>query len=277
MANEDLVSYTTVSITAAKLEMAQKLPVTFNPDMLTTLNAKYNVLPTVSPTVIPKIRYFGIGTMGKYNADDMNGSSAYKPKMAEMDLYNPIPFRVVPVDEDLSAQERVKYRMRTRKTIKGSEYFCYWLKLIEFPTGIELVRINPKTHEEEPYELDPTNLNPTPSKPSASGTTEGTVQEIKAQVKGLVTITGAEVVEAVKVFYGDLRYAVVSELALYSGEDKDVTGTTEAGTSFAYVESIYTQLQVKQTNLGIPMTNTESVDRRNVIFSSGSTMAKIMN
>ncbi len=274
----NITSHATRSLMSGKLSLAQMLPVDFVEDMNTTLNYKYNVSPTLKPENPTKVRYFGIGIGGRYIADDAALTAAFKSKLVDMDLYRPIPFRLVPIDEDISAAERANYRMRVRTTIRDAEYYAYYLKLIDFTNEISLTRVNPATFEEEPYEIDPSNLNPVGVRPSTSGTTSATLQEIKAVVRAKVQITGAEVVEAINVLYnGDLRYAVVSELGLYSGEDQLVSGSTAIGSTISYLESVYTQLVIKNTWNGSDMSLSESRESRDIVFTSGTPMVILQN
>jgi hypothetical protein len=274
----NITSHATRSLMSGKLSLAQMLPIDFVEDMNTTLNYKYNVVPTLKPQNPPKVRYFGIGIGGRYIADDAALTAAFKSKITDMDLYRPIPFRLVPIDEDLSAAERANYRMRVRMTIRDTEYYAYYLKLIEFTNTISLVRVNPATFEEEPYEIDPSNLTPIGVRPSTSGTTSATLQEIKAVVRAKVQFTGAEVTEAINVLYnGDLRYAVVSELGLYSGEDQLISGSTAVGSTISYLESIYTQLVIKNTWNGSDMSLSGSRESRDIVFTSGTPMVILQN
>lgn len=264
-------SYATKVLLPGKLELCQMLPVTFEPDMNTTLNYKYGVFPGVKPVEPTKIRYFGYGIRGRYIVNDDALTAAYKPLADEMNLYQQIPFRLVPADEDISAAEKTKYRMRVKTTIGGVSYIAYYLKMIDIEDKVRYTRIDPKTNEEIPYELDPSKLNPIPVKLNDSGTTDATIQEIKASVKGKVTITGKEVVEAINVlFKGDLRYAVVSEFGFYTGEEKLVDDVTSTGVNFSYTESIYTQLAIKSTFNGIDLSQIGSSQDVNILFTSGS-------
>ena len=177
MENINTVAYATKSLMSGKLTLSQLLPIEFVPDMNTTLNYKYNVYPTLQPSGPPKVRYFGIGIGGRYIVDDNALTAAFKPDQPEMDLYRPIPFRLVPVDEDITAAERNSYRMRLRMTVRDTEYYAYYLKLVEFEEGVQFTRVNPATFEEEPYEINTTYLNPIGVRPSTSGVTAATLPE----------------------------------------------------------------------------------------------------
>lgn len=252
-----------------------RTPLTFVPNMQTTLNTKYGFNQAVQPTSVPKILYFGIGIGGKYNVTDTNLSAAYKPSMAEMDLYSQLPFRCLPEDEDdnLSASERAKYRLRIPRVINGVKYYLYYLKMLEYTDNVYLRYIDPSTGQELAYELDTSNLNPVGKIPSTSGLVDTTITDITVYCVANAVITGSEVVEAVNVLYGgDLRYAVISELGVYSGQEQTVTTVNSQSVSFSYTDAIYVQLATKNTWNGFDMHDTAVTDTRKVIISEGSVM-----
>ena len=240
----------------------------------TTLNHKYSIYPTQQPTSVPKILYFGLGLNGFYNVDDGNMSAPYRPTADELDLYEPIPMRCVPVDEDLSPDARANYRMRRRETINGQDYYCYYLKKLTLnDTTVRLVRTNPITKEEEPYELSEGMLTPVPSIPSVSGEVSGTMNEVNATLSLGLSWLGSEVLEAINIKYnGDMRRAKISEIGIYSGEDATVTGFDASGASFSYVESIYTQLAYKICNIGSVITSPSYDGSRSLILNNSSNL-----
>ena len=223
----------------------------------TTLNHKYGIYPSEAPVSVPKLMYFGLGINGFYNVDDGNLSAPYRALADELDLYQPIPLRCVPVDEDLSSAERASYRIRVREKINGEDYFCYYLKkLILSDTTVQLTRTNPVSKEEEPFELTAEKLNPIPKIPSTSGEVEGTISEVNASLGLQLNWIGKEVLEAINVkFNGDLRRAKISEIGIYSGEDRIVTGSNANYEDISYTEAIYTQLAYKICNVGSVITS----------------------
>lgn len=219
----------------------------------TTLNTKYNKYNAITDiTDAPGLVYFGIGINGYYNTGDKIQGTPYQPRSNEMDLYHPIPFRCVPIEEDLSVTERQQYRMRVQQTFHGNQYWCYYLKkLTNLDNGVNLVRIDPATGLEQPYELNAANLYPKPVVTDTSGVNSGAITEIVATKRIQAKLRGTEVLEAINViFEGDLTYAQISEWGLYSGEDRVVEGYDASGVSFNYTEAIYTQMAYKLCNIG---------------------------
>lgn len=236
-----------------------------------TLNHKYNKYNAITDILdAPGIAYFGIGINGFYNTGDRIQGTPYQPKSNEMDLYQPIPFRCVPIEEDLSTAERLNYRMRVQQTFGGQSYWCYYLKALnQIDNSVSIVRIDPTTGMEQPYEINPANLTPKPSETNVSGVTSGAITEVMVTKRVRAALSGAEVYEAINVIYeGDLTMALVSEWGLYTGVDRTVDGYDAAGVSFRYTEAIYTQLAYKLCNIG-SVVNAASWDG-NRIFTFGN-------
>lgn len=218
-----------------------------------TINTKYNKYNSITDIVdAPGIAYFGIGIKGFYNTGDSIQGNPYQPKADEFDLNEPIPFRCVPIDSDLSTAERSLYRMRVQQSFHGKQYWCYYLKRLEFiDNSAKIVRIDPITGKEIPYEISSGNLNPKPIIPDVSGTMDGTITEIMVTKRVKAALSGNEVYEAINVIKeGDLTWAKISEWGLYTGVDRIVEGFDAGNVSFQYTESIYTQLGYKLCNTG---------------------------
>lgn len=269
-------SFDVTTLLGSDIGLSGLLPVEFKKRKEFTLNTHLNIFPAEPFDVRPKLRYFGVGIQGCYNADDGILSSAFNPQRTDMNLYTLIPIRCRPVDEDLSDAERKLYRLRKRQTIKGQEYFLYYLKLIEYNGGIKYKRINPIDGSEEPYELDPSYLSPTPVKPAADKTIISSQAKIVAYCEARVYVEAADVLEWIRVqFDGDTRYAKISEIGFFTGIDKELTGKTGQNVSFNYTEGIYTMLYNHCTWTGTPLTREGmSIDSIYEITSQGGITEK---
>ena len=244
--------------------------------MNTTLNYKYNMQPAELPAEPPKIAYFGIGTRGFKNLDDGNLAAPFIPSASNLDLYEPLPFRVVPIDSDLTPADRAKYRMRILKTIGGESYWCYYLKkLAIIDNRVKIIQTNVTTGEEEELEvLDSNFLTPTPGDTSAEGTSVATTK-VSVALTANLQITGEEVLEAVNVIYnGNMLRAVVSEIGIYTGRDQTVAASDGIGGTFNTTEAIYTQLGYHYTSLGTPFGNPSRVE--NVLMRINSASAFLL-
>jgi hypothetical protein len=247
-------------------------PIALSQRVDTTINSKYNLFPELTPQNKPQIKYFGIGINGCRNVDDGNLQTPYVPTMKNMDLYTPIPFRCVPEDEDLTAAERSNYRMRVLKTIEGTNYWCYYLKNIEFlDTAVQITRTDAETNSEVIYELDPANLYPIPQTPTDTGTSVTNGDEINVLLSGQLTITGQEIIESVGIMYNDLRRASVSEIGIYTGEDMIVSADNGLGETIQYTEAIYTQLGIHCCFNSTNMSNPNARIEKEIRIGKGNT------
>lgn len=265
-------SYTVTTLLGSQNGLSAILPVTYELRRDCTLNHLLNIFPNEEVTSIPKLRYFGIGIQGCYNANDDMLVSAYNPDKVNMNLYRPIPFRCRPVDDDLTDTERKNYRLRQRKVLSdGNEYFLYYLKLLEISDSVKFKRVF-SDGREEPYELNPENLNPIPQKPSSGTTITSVSSTIVSYCEVTLEIDASEVLEYIRVaFNGDTRYARISELGFFTGVEKNVSGTTGQNVPITYDESIYTMLYNHHTWTGTPLVQDgSSIRSKFMICSDGS-------
>lgn len=244
----------TKTIAGIAAELTASSGITPSYDTSITLNAKYGIAASQVPAAAnrPVLRYFGIGIKGSYNSDGGNLTSAYTPDNTNLDLYQAIPFRVVPLANDLSAAERALYRLRVPKRINNIDYVLYYLKVMTLiDDKIQITQTDPVTLEETTYTLDPTNLNPTPTIPTSDGVVGTNTTEINVTSNFQVAINATEILEAINILFdGDLRYAKLTEFGLYYGSDVTVSATNAAGSAFTYTESIMTQLAFHRCYIG---------------------------
>ncbi len=241
----------TKTLIAALTEMQAIAKVTPRFFTNSTLNYKYGVNPDTLPVEAPKIAYFGMGIRGMKNLDD-NLSAPYVPLSSNMDLFEPIPFRVVPADADLDPIERSNYRIRVLRQIEGQDYFCYYLKkLVILDNAVKILDTEIATgNEVEIDEFDPNNLTPTPFHTTAEGNITAE-HELSVALDTELHLTGEEVVESINILYaGNLLKARISELAIYSGEDADVAGPDGVGGTLTYTEAMYAQMLYHYTSIG---------------------------
>lgn len=240
--------------------------------MNTTLNYKYNNQQDIVPDKTPKLGYFGIGIKGFKNLNDQNLAAPFIPSAANLDLFQPIPFRVVLVTNDLTQTERNNYRMRIQKNVNGTAYWCYYLKKLTInDVRIKILSTDITTGEEtEVDSLDPNNLNPIPVDTTAEGNT-AVKNKISVSLTASLQITGAEVLEAIDVLFGgDLLKSVVSEIGIYTGTDQSVSASDGQGGNFNMTESIYTQLAYHYTSLGTTFSSPSRIENVTMRISSAS-------
>lgn len=258
-------------------QLSAQMNATIVPRLETTINTKRNVRPSDTPTGHPTLKYFGIGIRGFYNVDDGILSQPYIPSEEDMDLYEPVPFRIVPVEDELEVlnpeDPAFPYRMRTIETINSVQYVAYWLKLIEFPDdNIDITRVDLSTSEETVYTFDPSNLNPTPVQTNGVDTVDDVNSKIIISTDGRAIITGAELAEYIDIMKaGDYRYAKISEWGFYTGEERTVSAVDGNAVNFDYKESIYTQLATKRCGTGTDLSDPSTVVTEKIVYENGST------
>ena len=255
---ESIVSdrFVTTTLVGSKLMIQKMLTNDYDDMSQYTLNSHFNIQPNAPFPTNPQIKYFGVGTKGCYNADDGILSSAYNPERTNLNLYNLIPIRCRPIDDDISDSERSKYRLRTRATINGNEYWLYYLKMLTLEsTNVTFKRYTLSGKQEE-YELSRDNLNPKPTKPSVSTSINNNEAQVAACINASVIVEASEILEYIRVAHnGDTRYAKISELGLFAGEDIKVSGTTSQGATITYDEATGVLLFNHSTWLGTTLSH----------------------
>ena len=240
--------------------------------MNTTLNYKYNNFATALAEQPPRLAYFGMGIRGFKNLNDENLAAPFIPSSKNLDLFSPLPFRVVPVTDDLSPAERSNYRMRVMQTINGEQYWCYYLKKLTFiDNRVKIINTNLTTGIETSLsELDTSDLTPTPMNTSVEGVTE-TNNKISVALTAAMQITGEEVIEAINVIYGgNLLRANISEIGIYCGNDQDVLMSDGVGGNFTGTEAIFASLCYHYTSLGVSFTSPSRIEDIAIRINSAS-------
>lgn len=277
MSGTDFYNYTPIgraikTVLGATNDLELELGLTPLYDTNSTLNKKYNIAATNVPTAHPRLLYFGIGIGGTHNVSGTNLSEPVEVSAVNMDLYVPLPFQVVPLSADLSPTERANYRMRVPMMIGGVAYVAYYLKLLSLASSYASYTLrNPTTGVETAYALNYANLSPTPPSTPVNGVIPSGSQEVNISSAATLAVSGAEVTQAVAALYsGDLRYAKISEIGIYSGTDATISATNSAGTAFTYTESIMTQLAIHQTLNGVDMSSPIAAFNQQFVFCNGS-------
>jgi hypothetical protein len=240
-------------------------------DLNSTLNKKYSVA-VQAPSTHPQVKYFGIGIGGVQNVSGTNLSQPQEVSELNMDLYTPLPFRVVPAAQDLDPTTRALYRMRVPKVISGANYICYYLKVLNLAApSASYTQRDPTTGVETPYTLDYSNLSPTPPPTPVNGQVSSSSMEINVSAASTLPLSGTEVIEAVSALYGgDLRYAKISEIGIYTGTDASVAATDSNGQAFNYTEALMAQLHIQSTLNGVDMSSPTASFGQQFVFAGGS-------
>lgn len=229
---------------------AMNRPFTILPN--STLNQKFNIYPNEVPNIneYPVIGYIGIGNKG---ASYELGTDGYIlttpiPHLARhASLYNFIPFLVRPINDDISATERARYRMRVIMTIGGEQYIAYYLRaltLTDISPSVELRNVNDGIITTSAFNASLSDLSPVHVDVSNTDINDANGDYLVSTAKVLFTLNQQdinEILNACNLIHGDPRYAVINELAVCSGVDKVLQGSI-GGTTVNYTETIATQI-----------------------------------
>lgn len=214
-------------------------PMLFPPN--STLNQALNVLPSVfpTPTEKPVLKYFAISNKGLYAtspAPGINTTGEIPNAYTDTGMFNYVPFVLRETAEDLPAIERAKYRIRRLEDHGGVMYAAYYLKVIDTSTTEPSLNIRTLTGGSvEPIAYNPTlaDLLPTPKTPTAlveaANVTSGQYAGNTAVLDLTLTESDVtEIINACTIIYGSPSAAVIAKIGLYSGYDRQITGSEDA-------------------------------------------------
>lgn len=241
--------------TAAGAELQTNLllkkPHTLRPN--STLNEKFNSNAGLSlnSNEVPSLYCFGVGNGGHKMTIGVNNISKNEPVQhlpRHAALYNHIPLVLRPINSDLTATERLNYRMRVMETYDGVPYVAYYLKVMDLSqtqTQLQLRTVVNDVTQSTPFEYSLSDLNPTPPAISPNLNAIYTTGDyLAASAIAPILLTNLDVAEflnAVTIIYGDDSYGIVSEICLVSGIDRTVSGNFN-GSNASYTDIIGAQI-----------------------------------
>lgn len=249
------------------LQVANQLGVPHRILERSTLNEKLKMQAGVKPPAgnNPKMQYFAIGYGGHLGYMGKNNtylSTAIDHQPDHAALYKQMPFILREPANDLSQDQRLKYRLRTIwvDETDGKKYIAYWLKVISMSNVViqskKSVR-DPVTNQLVPEDWTPDSsaLNPQPPSLDTNNldqvVTSATFYSANAELDlSLTALDCAELLNVARIMMKDEAYALVSEYALISGVDQVVTGDNATGGSMQYTEILAAQVNNFLTNRG---------------------------
>lgn len=230
--------------------MMLRRPFTILPN--STLNQKFNLHRDEVPAIneYPVLGYIAIGNKGVSYETTSDGYviTTPKPRLPRFaSLYNFIPFVLRDINDDISATERMKYRMRVPVALDGKTYVAYYLRKLTvedvIPT-VELRNVDGETITTTAFEPSFSDLAPVAPELSNTDLNNPNGDYLVSTAKVRFEMNQAEVnsvIEACSIMFGDPRYAVINEVALCTGIDKVLQGTF-GGTSSNYTDVIAAQV-----------------------------------
>lgn len=237
---------------SAHLQTCKLLDKPFTVVPNSTLNQKFNLFASQVPASneYPKLGYIGIGNKGttyELVAGNFLLTTSIPHLSRHAANYNFIPFVVRPVANDISAEERLKYRLRVPTTIGGQQYIVYYLRTLNLsnviPT-IELRNVNDGVITNTPFIPDLSDLSPVHPVLSNPNLNNPNGDYLVSTAKITFVLNQADItniMEACEILYGDPRYAVINEICLVTGVDKIQSGVF-GGTTSNYTDVISAQV-----------------------------------
>lgn len=220
----------------------------------TTLNEKFNVLPKDYPGIgtYPVLSYMALGRgalRGEVSADGQDFYPRILQHTAEdCGMFNYMPFVLRLPENDLPAERRARYAMRTLKNYNGVDYWAYWLRRVDFSQADTNIVIKHKDADGnivvQTWEPDESNLNPTPIELSSAGANliaghsmvSSTIVTLPLDEFDINEITNAS-----KIITGKAGRAVASEVAICTGTAKQIQVQGQGGT-FPFLEAQAVQI-----------------------------------
>ncbi|QCW23287.1 hypothetical protein HWC35_gp047 [Vibrio phage USC-1] len=195
--------------------------------------------------------YFGVGIKGYQVVGNhpitqvpVNYTNQHQP--FDQNLFYSIPLCARPLDDDLTEQEREKYRIRTIKILDGVPTALYWLMktgMSEFNPKTKRAYRKPDTGNEVPedYVYRPESLNPEPITLSSNGTVPLSNTYLTSSGLMDLSLNGTALEElrnVCRLMFGDPSLAAVSEYQIVWGIESTTEGQGPGGTTFRHKELI---------------------------------------
>jgi hypothetical protein len=226
-------------------------PYTWLPN--STLNERLTIQAKVYPAsdVYPRLKYVCIGNGGHTMSVGADGVAAPDPTQhigTNSGLFKPLPFVLREVTNDLTDAERVNYALRREETWNGRRYYAYYAKRIDTSNVVpklEYIQVRDGVTTTEDFVPDSSDLNPVPQDLSPDGVNTTNGDYIATSAKLPLDFDANDMTELRNVgmvIYGEEKRAIISEIALCTGVDKQVSVTTGGNATVMFNEAIGVQI-----------------------------------
>jgi hypothetical protein len=240
------------TVYGAELQTTQLLNLPLILKQYSTLNEKFSIHNDVAiaDTDQPSVKYVTIGNGGHrmvMGASNISRPEPVQHTARDAALYNHLPFVLRLPNDDLTALERTKYRLRRLETHDGTVYVAYYLKVLDLSATVpqlELRTVADGVTTSTDFSPTIADLNPTPPALNPGGVLITTGDYIAATAKVPFILSTSDIDELLNVcniIYSDDNYAMISEIGLCSGVDRAVVGDFN-GVSTGYTDAIGVQI-----------------------------------
>lgn len=200
----------------------------------TTLNEALAINETLHQdlTTLPNLGYLAIGRGAhRHHIEDQSGLDvidAIPHETTDTGLFMQLPFVMRQLNNDLSPEDRRDYALRRKETHNGEDYWCYYLKRIKFDkVAPEIFHDNTQdgVTTSRPFAYTSNDLNPVPPELPPEGVVVTSADVIRISSKFQLHFDErdtSELYNVMRIKYNS-KSAVISELAICSGTDKEVS------------------------------------------------------
>ena len=244
-------SVKTETFSGLNISQTLKLPYIVNgsPSNYSTLNEFFGVgeIPS-DPLSYPDIKYFCIGSGGSRvttGASNRTAIEVLTHEPTDAVLFEHLPFILVPANTDLAPLERAKYRIRVLEVYDGVEYWAYYLKTFSTVGSVvntSIVTVVDGSIQPGALAYVPTSarLAPTPVDINNLIYNIANGQHLVTEAVMPVSLSALDVeniINACIIKYGDIKYAMISEVGIVSGYDvPNTVGSDNNGGTVNYTE-----------------------------------------
>lgn len=220
----------TTSFILDDLTNCMKFGIPYTAQNNTTLNEKFQVATSDKHPIdkYPELQYFAIGIGGSNVV--YNGYMLSTHISLHAALYNHVPFITRPLSQDLTLEERAKYRMRVEVEYNNVQYAEYYLKVIPNSKQYDPVtQVNKNGDESSIVDFDYNSseiLNPTIQRTSPIADSSEAIAVRKVVDFSLSTFDINEIKNSLSL--KGITDFNLTEIGICSGYDKTIDGFKEA-------------------------------------------------
>ncbi len=228
----------------------------------TTLNEHLRINDGImpGPREYGVMGYFCIGNKGHSQVcDEFLSPLPIRHQPTDVAPYGLIPIALRPVAKDLDDRQREKFCLRREEEINGAKHFSYYGYRFErrgITTENYITTVENGNETTDIFEYTDINLFPKPSEmPDYDYEVSDAVvpddgDYVSAFAKVVIQFDEfliGEIQNVAKILYNNPMAAVVSEITLFAGVDKQATGTSATGSPFQYNEVFGAQSMIHCT------------------------------
>lgn len=181
----------------------------------------------------PILKYIAIGNGGHKIVSGNNGIGEPEPIQhlaTDANLFNILPFVIVPQNNDLSSIQQANYALKTSRVINNISYFLYYLKIVQESDLVLSTTINSVTNGQtvtQPFVPSLSNIYPTPSTLNPNQNYQAVPTTIKNAINLNFNLSSTDIQyfqQVCQIVPEAYNIDIISEIALCTGVFDDTLG-----------------------------------------------------